>query len=86
MFDMLLDYQEKTLAKYEKFSELFMNPSTTNVANMAGISRVQLANFLNRRALLSDPAIKKLNIFLDNKLGLIKDEQLQDLNKELECV
>lgn len=76
---------EQTLERYKKFDEVFLNPKTTVVAQRAGINRSALASFLNKRAVLSDNGLEKLNKFLDEKFAIIKEEELKKV-KELECV
>lgn len=66
---------EKTLEKYRKMEQLYMNPKQQAVAEHVGINRTILSSFLHGTRELSYENKKKLNLFLDKKIALIEGKE-----------
>lgn len=66
---------EQTLERYKKFDEVFLNPKTTIVAQKSGVNRSALTSFLNKRAVLSNNGLDKLNRFIDKQMSIIKETE-----------
>lgn len=63
---------QKTLERYKKMKQLYMNPKTEIISYQTNIHRTSLSLFANERQELTPENLERLNIWLDEKLSVFE--------------